>query len=187
VQWFKSFSAEQFLVLDNDEVRTLKAEALLGRIAAHVGLHLQLDKVPNFRSECEGLQHSGDARKHKHFHRHVYEKVRVQNATQRIGRHSNASQRKRPPPRVRARRLCARGLACAAAGAAECVCPLDCESPAQRLLPWLNATCIHLATGAPVRETTCRVGCTYAAAQFLSAIQPDAVRATATAQDQMAG
>jgi hypothetical protein len=29
-QWFRWFSAERFLVLDNDEVRTLKAEALLG-------------------------------------------------------------------------------------------------------------------------------------------------------------
>jgi hypothetical protein len=56
-------------------------------------MHLQLDKVPNFRSECEGLQHLGDARKHKHLHRHVYAKVRPQNATQRDATRRNATQR----------------------------------------------------------------------------------------------
>lgn len=71
LQWFRWFSPSQFLVLDNDEVRTLSAEALLGRIAAHSGLHLEVSKVGNFRAECQGLQHSGDPR--KHYHKHTYE------------------------------------------------------------------------------------------------------------------
>lgn len=73
LQWFKWFSPSQFLVLDNDEVRTLKAEDLLSRIARHAGLHLELSAVPNFRSECEGLQHSGDPRKHYHKHKYAPE------------------------------------------------------------------------------------------------------------------
>lgn len=71
LQWFRWFAPKQFLVLDNDEVRALKAEELLGRIAAHTGLHLELPQVGNFRPSCEGLQHSGDAR--KHYHKHSYE------------------------------------------------------------------------------------------------------------------
>lgn len=71
LQWFRWFAPSQFLVLDNDEVRSLRAEELLGRIAEHTGLHLERSKVGNFRPECEGLQHSGDPR--KHYHKHKYE------------------------------------------------------------------------------------------------------------------